>query len=248
MSEEHKPEEQKKSIQDNVLAAIKAGQVHMRPKWHYVLQTVLLVAGLILVFLASLFVGSFILFMLHQNGTWFAASFGGRGIRELFATLPIIFVLVAIVFIILVQILVRHYAFAYGKPMLYSVLAVLIIVVGGSFLIEQSHFHEGLFQEAREYKLPLAGSFYRQFGENENARVTPGVIIDEFDNGFTMEDPHEETVTIIITPNTAFPAGSDLEVNDHVIVLGNRKDDNILAEGIRKLLPNERYFPPVNHP
>ncbi len=233
-----------KTIQQNVLAAIKAGQVHMKPRWYFVLQAGLFIVGLILVFIAALFIGSFFLFTLHQNGTWFTPAFGSEGIKELFSALSVGFVIAATLFIMLLQILVRKYSFAYGKPVLFTVLGVVVLVVGGSFLIQSSHVHESLLYEAREHKLPVAGILYRQFAEPDNPRVTPGVVIEIDEKAFLMRDPHDKTVTVILTPVTKVARGTDLEVNDKVVVLGNRQGDNIMAEGIRELYDNDRYFPP----
>lgn len=237
-------EQQPKSVQESVLEAIKAGQVHMKPRWHFVLQTGLFIVGVILVLIASLFIGSFFLFMLHQNGTWFTPAFGSEGVKELFSALTIGFVLAATLFIMLLQILIRHYSFAYGRPVLYTVIGVVVLVVGGSFLIQNSHVHESLLLEAREHKLPVAGIFYRQFAEPQNPRVTPGVVVEVYEKGFIMRDPHDKNVTVIITPVTKIAKGTDLEINDKVVVLGNRTDDVIMAEGLRELVDDERYFPP----
>jgi hypothetical protein len=234
--------DQVKSVQENVLAAIEAGRVKMRPRWQFVVQAGLLVAGVVLAALALLFVGSFILFMLHQNGTWFTPVFGGRGVKELFFALPVIFILVAIIFIILLQLMVRRYAFAYGRPVLYSIVGIAAFVALGSYLVAQSHIHEGLFRQARDENLPLAGGFYRTFGAPQVDRVTPGIIIETNDEGFDINDPRDQKFRVIITPETQLPTGSVFVVGDSVIVLGDRDDMIITAEGIRKIEPHEEML------
>lgn len=234
--------DQNKSIQDNVLAAIEAGRVQMRPRWQFVLQGALMAVGLVLSALALLFTGSFIIFVLQQNGTWFAPAFGGPGVRELFMAMPLIFIAVALIFVILLQILVRRYAFSYTQPVLYSVMGVAAFVVLGSLLVAQSHVHEGLFKQAREERLPVVGGFYKQFGNPHAERVIPGLIVELFDKGFVMIDPHAETITVIVAPNTQFPNGRDINVGDNVIVLGNKNGGNILAEGIRTIEGREDMF------
>ena len=237
-------EQPKKTIQDNVLVAIEAGKVHMRPKWHFILTTVLYIVGLILIVVASLFIGSFILFMLHQNGAWFAPAFGSEGVRELFTALPIMFIFLAILFVIVLQILVRHYSVSYGKPALYTLGIVLLLVVGGSLLIEQSNFHEGLLAEATEHHLPFAGSLYRHFGGVENPRLTPGIIIEAMEDGFRMEGPRDRLIKVFISSETKIPQRTEFWIGDRVIVLGDVEDDEIEAEGIIKLMPGDRYFAP----
>lgn len=234
--------EDQKSIQENVLAAIEAGRVHMRPRWQFVLRAGLLVTGVVLVALAILFFGSFILFLLRQNGTWFVPVFGTRGLKELFLALPVIFILVAIIFIILFQLLVRRYSFSYARPVLYSVIGIAVFVALGSFLVAQTRFHEGLFRQAEDENLPVIGGFYRQFGAPEVDRVTPGIIIETTEDGFNMNDPREEKFRVIITPETQLPDDSDFEDGDDVIVLGDREDTEITAEGIKKIEHREEIY------
>lgn len=235
-------DEQKKSIQDNVLAAIEAGRVHMRPRWQFVLKAILLAVGLVLAALAVLFVGSFIVFMLQQNGAWFAPAFGGPGIKELFVALPLAFILVTIIFIILLQILIRRYAISYGKPALYSVIGIAAFVVVGSFLVAQSHFHEGLFIQARDRNLPIAGGFYREFGAPHADRIVAGTIVEKIDNGFIIEDPRDQQFTIVITSETQFPNDTEFDLGDDVVVLGDQNGAVIEADGVRTFEGREEIF------
>jgi hypothetical protein len=239
-------EEERKPMQKNILAAIEAGKVKMRPRWQYLLRGGLLAAGLVLAALAVLFVGSFIVFLLQQNGAWFAPSFGGSGLRELFMALPLLFVAVALVFIVLLQTLMRRYSFSYGQPLLYSVIGVSAFVVIGSFLVAQSHIHEGLFRQARDQNLPIAGGFYRQFGTPQANRITTGVITVRRDDGFNMADHDDSEYMVIITRSTELPRGEEFEVGDDVIVLGDRNGNTITAEGVvevqgRKSMYHERH-------
>ena len=238
MSEHNDP----KTIQENILKAIEAGKVHMRPRWHFVLQAVLYVLGGILIVLASIFVGSFILFMLHQNGAWFAMAFGGPGIKELFTTLPILLILFAIVFIIVLPILVRRSAVAYGKPTLYTVVGIIILVGAGSLLVERSHIHNGLYQQAQDDNLPVAGRFYIQFGAAPANNTTPGRIIKILDHSFFIKDPNGQVFEVMINHQTRLPYGSDFDVNDKVVVLGTRNGNVIVATGVREFEPDERMF------
>ncbi|HEX3099737.1 MAG TPA: hypothetical protein VHQ41_02070 [Patescibacteria group bacterium] len=241
-------DENRKSIQDNVLAAIDAGRVHMKPRWQFVLQGALMVAGLVLAALAVLFTGSFIVFLLEQNGAWFAPAFGGPGVRELFTALPLLFIAVALIFLLLLERLVRRYSFSYAQPMLYSVVGIAVFVAAGSFLIVQTHVHEGLFKQAQEEHLPIVGGFYRQFGEPHLDRIISGTIVEAFENGFYITDPEDQQFTIIVTPSTQFPTGRDIDIGDNVIILGDRNGVNILAEGIRTVEGHADMFKRHNNP
>jgi len=230
------PEEpQKKSLQNLILEKIKTGQTKMRPKWHFVLKTSLWAAGVIIGALALLYVVSFILFILRQTGVWFLPTFGLRGIMVFLTSAPWLLILLGIVFIILLEILVRHYSFGWKKPLLYSLLGIIGFVVLASFLVSKTSFHENLFMRARQGGLPYAGQFYRDFGMPRGEHAQIGVITEITDEGFKMETQRGEALTIIVGSQTSFPLGLDFQKGDRVVVMGEREDHTIKALGIRRI-------------
>jgi hypothetical protein len=225
----------KKSIKDSVLHIIKQGEVKMRPKWHFILNGILLGVGTALVVFTLLYLASFILFILRQNGIWFLPSFGFRGLGLLFFSLPWILILTAVIFIFILELLVRQYSFAYRRPLFYSALGVILLVVIGGFVIAQTDLHPGFYRTAREGHLPFAGKFYRDFGMGSPDNVCPCQVKEITENGFKATDPHDQEVTVVITPETKFPLGTNFAAGDEVLVIGDRKDEVIMAEGIRKI-------------
>lgn len=226
----------KKSIKDSVLSAIEAGKVTMKPKWHFVVKAVLLVLGIVLSALALIYVVSFIFFMLHQTGVWFTPGFGFRGIREFLFGLPWLLILLSILFIAVLQILVKKYSFSYGRPLLYSAIAIIGVVVISGFVVSLTPVHRGLFRQAQQDRLPLAGGFYRQFGNpRPQGNVVPGEITEVTDQGYKIVSPLNESITVIVTPDTRFPLGTGFEKGDKIVVIGDRDGDNITAFGIREI-------------
>src|SRR3989344_577393 len=94
------------SIKDAVLAKIKSGQAKMKPRWHFVLKDALFAMGSVIVALTLLYLLSFVIFVLHRNGAWFAPSLGLRGAREFFFALPWLLILTMAVFAGILEILV----------------------------------------------------------------------------------------------------------------------------------------------
>lgn len=234
-----------KTTKESVLEAIDSGKVSMKPKWHFVIHTILLAVGIVFAVLTLLYITSFIIFALHQNGLWFAPGFGGRGIRELLFDFPWLLVFVAIIFIAILQFLVKKYAFSYGKPLIYSAITIVLLVILGGLIISQTPIHKSLFMQARNSKLPFAGKMYLQYGlPPEQSNVTVGEIIEALKNGFNINTPKDETITVIITPDTKFPIGSSFVVGNKVMVIGDRDDLIIHAFGIRPFNENEYFQPP----
>ncbi len=222
-------------LRKKILDKIKVGQAKMRPKWHFVLKTLLLAAGVIIGALALLYIASFILFSLRQTGVWFLPSFGLRGIMIFLISMPKLLIILGIVFIILLEVLVRRYSFGWRKPLLYSLLGIIGFVILASFIVSKTSFHEGLFMRARQGGLPYAGQFYRDFGMPRGEHAQIGVITEITDEGFKMETPRGEPLTIIIDPQTSFPLGIDFQKGDRVVVMGERDDRAVKAAGIRRI-------------
>ena len=72
--------------------------IKVRPKWRFTLRTIFLVTGIFLAALFLLYLVSFIIFILHQTGTWFGPEFGGPGWFALFRSLPWLLILLCVIF------------------------------------------------------------------------------------------------------------------------------------------------------
>lgn len=237
--------EKDKSVKNNILSAIESGKIMMRPRWHFVLRAALFLLGTILVALTLLYLSSFIFFSLHQSGAWFFPRLGFRGLGLFFISLPWLLILVGIIFIIVLEVLVKKYSFSYRKPLLYSTIGIIIFVLLGGFVIAKTSLHPGLFENARNNQLPFGGGLYRQFGnQRPPGNVALGTVIEIIGKGYKIEDPRGETVEVIINTETQFPAGRNIAVDDNVIVLGQRQNSNITASVIRKIEENDFPRPP----
>ncbi len=160
-----------------MVAAIKSGQIKMRPRWHFAVRAALLASGIVLFSLALLYLASFIVFILHQTGLWRAPGFGLRGLRVFLFSLPWLLLAVALIFLVILEFLVRRYAFAYGRPLFYSVIAIVLLVLAGALAVAQTSFHRGLFRQAEENRLPWVGPLYRAYNFDkfniEDGRLVP---------------------------------------------------------------------------
>ena len=177
-------EENKKSMYDEVLAAIRSGRVHMRPKWHFALRAALAALGGIIVFLALLYLVSFIFYMLRLTGAWFTPAFGFRGMYASLMSVPWLLVLLSLMFVAILEILVRRYAFAYRKPLLYSLAGMLAAVTVGGVVIAKTSMHERLFTRSQEHRLSAGGRLYRMYGMRRLRNIHEGAIRGIFPAGF----------------------------------------------------------------
>lgn len=227
----------KKEIKDKVLEAIKSGRAKMKPKWHFVLRGILISLLIVIAFLTLLSVWSFTFFSLRQTGVWFAPAFGSAGWISLLRSTPWILVILSVAFVIFLEILVRRYAFAYRRPLIYSVLGLILIVVVGGIIMEP--WHKELFRFAKRDKLPIVGEFYKDFDMRRFDDIHRGQIIQIFDRGFLIKGSNDdETSTILLTPMTHMPQGPvTLRVGDNVVVFGPEHDGEIQALGVAEINP-----------
>ncbi|MBU6500605.1 MAG: hypothetical protein KGJ89_04080 [Patescibacteria group bacterium] len=233
-------ENNKQSIKDSVLNAIKSGRAKMLPRWHFVLKGVLLAIGVLLLAFLLLYLVSFIVFSMHQTGVWFVPVFGLPGWFSFLRHIPWILIGLSLLFIIVLEILVRRYSFTYRKPLLYSVFA--IVLIAGIVGIFAAPLHRGFFLSMRfggkrppRPSIPFLDNFYRSFGFQRLDDVHRGTITEMIPAGFVMENFGGETSTIIISSGTRLLPINDFEVGDTVTVFGEENGNSVQAVGIREI-------------
>ncbi len=230
------------SIQDKVLKAIEDGKVQMRPRWQFVLVSVLMGIGLVLLFLTSLFVVSLIVFSIHQNGAIYVPGFGIHGVNLFLSSVPWLLVLVALLFIVLLQVLVKRYSFGYGKPLLFTALAIIAVAVVGGIAVERTPLHLTLFERAENEHLPIGGSIYKHYCCHGIEEVTIGKIVAIGDKTYQIETQEREIILVLLSDQTDIPANQTFKIGDVIVVVGDMEKHAIDAEGIR-LFTGQRPSP-----
>ena len=227
------------SLRTDIMNAIRKGGVHMRPRWHFVALSAFAIVGIVLVALTLLYVASLAVFFMRDSGAWFVPAFGAAGWFELLRSLPWLLILLLAVFVVLLQILVQRYSFVYQKPLIASVLGVVLLVAAGGFLSGRTPLHRELFRHARHHELPFPlGLWYQApFRAPRTGDVYHGSIVATSSSGFTIVDVDDEgTSTVIITPQTRLPYGADFSDGDFVVVFGDTiATDTVKAFGIREI-------------
>lgn len=223
-----------KNMKEEVLSAIHEGRLKMRPRWQFVLGGVLFGVGVMLVCLILVYLISLSLFAMQQGGSWFVPEFGLRGVWAFLRTLPFILILLTILFIVILEVMVRKYSFAYRKPLLYSALAIILVVLIGGALA--APLHRELFRSARDDNSPVLGNIYRGLGPQHLSDIRRGEVVASTTDGFLMEDVFRGTSTVVITSQTRLPLGADFAPGDTVVVFGDMNPSGtIKAYGIREV-------------
>lgn len=227
----------KPTVERDVMAAIRSGKIHMRPRWKFVLSGALAALGGIILLLTLLYITSFAFFELRQSGALFVPVFGMRGVFAFFAALPILLIVLLLLFIVVLEVLVRRYRVGYRTPLLVSVAAVLLIVVIGGWALERTRIHQQLMHQAgMPGGLPAPLSLIYHPDDNRVPDIYRGTIVSVTPAGFVIVDENGAgTTTILVDASTRLPLGGGFNVGDEVVVFGDEASDSVHAIGIREV-------------
>lgn len=222
-------------LKDNIMSPIETGRVKMHPRWYFVIKAALYLVGIILGILFLLYLVSFIIFIFYQNNVWLLPGFGLRGIREFLVALPWVLIFLAILFVILLEILVKRYSFVYRRPLIYSTMGIIVLAVVGGEVITTNHFHKSLFVRAQQNRLPFAGGLYRYYVMPRKRNLIIGDVSAVLNNGYQIKSLNNDIFTATVVPKTRFPLGNIFAVGDKIIVFGKSEGNIIEAFEIRKM-------------
>jgi hypothetical protein len=202
--------------------AIHKGDVHMKPRWHFLLLSALWIIGSLILLLSLIFAVSLVVFFLRQSGAWFLPVFGGRGWFDFFRSLPWLLILLLGVFVLILEVLVRRYSFVYKKSLLTSIVGIVLVVLVGGFALAETPLHRLLatFDHHGQLPPPLLGMYQPPFRMRPDD-VYRGTIIALTSKGFVLADRAQGTTSVIVLPHTRLPLGENFEVGETVVVIGD---------------------------
>jgi hypothetical protein len=236
------PEENKQSLSEIMISKIKTGEIKMKPKFYFVLKLLLLLLGVIVLTFLALFLVSFIIFSLRVNGILASPKAGFWGFKILFSSLPWVLILGVILLIATSELFAKHFPFIYRRPVLYSTLGIILIVILGGFIIDRTNLHQNLFSMAKRGELRIVGPMYKDFGLPKLQNVHYGIVEEITEDGFTIETPRDEEIAIIISSNTKLP-DNEIEQGEALLILGKRTNHTVKAYEVRPANKDFDFFP-----
>ncbi len=231
------------NVKETVLNKIKHGDVAMRPRWHFVLKSFLAIVGICILTLWLVYLVSFIVFALATSGIIMIPAFGFQGLVEFLFALPWLLILIAAVFILLLEVLVNRYSFGYRKPLMYTLFGIVGFTILGTFIVSQTGLHDLVMQRSVESRLPIVGGVYKGYGITPNERINIGEIEIINENGFLLDERVKGELSVIVTESTKKPNNFVFQVGDQVIVYGPITNNEIQAFGVKPFL--RKMFRPI---
>ncbi len=205
---------------NNVIDQIKSHHTKMRPRWYFIIRAVLAIIGAVVLFLLVLFLLSFMLFALKEDGGLLAVNYGFTGWYVFLHALPWSLLFLSVALILTLALLLKRYAFIYHQPFLYSLLILIVVVSLGSFLLAATSFHQGIFRYASEDHLPFVQGVYQFEMAPPPGGIYRGEIAELIPGGFIIQEADGETSTVIIASDTGTGENA-FNVGDYVIIFGH---------------------------
>lgn len=224
-------------MKETLLMRIREGKLCMRSRVHFLLHNALIVLVSFLVFLCAMYLVSFGLFALDARGAFLMGTFGPQGLEELLLAMPFALLFFTLLTLSITEYLVRSFAFAYQRPILYSLGALFLLTGLGGGLLFMSNAHETLRDFSERRSVPGMRWLYHAFSDTPVPRGYPGIVRSTTTEGFILETPDGETLRVLIDDETRLPYGAIEMLGMEVFVGGERENDVIDAFGVRPLPP-----------
>ncbi len=228
-------EKNKTSIYEAVTEKLKSSKVVARPRLFFVVKGILIFVLILLVLVVALFTVSLVMFALRANGLGAAPTLGWWGIGVLARSLPWVLVLVAALSILVLELSVNRFRFAYRRPALYSLVVLIFVVAVGSLMAGQFDMHPKLYRRAVADKLPFFAPVYRYYGPRPFIGAHPGLVEEMQEYGFDLrefETNYSYKVLVEKKTRLILPPDESLIVGEKVIVFGEDEDGKIRARAI----------------
>lgn len=241
-----------KSIREDVLAKIKKEQISMHSNTYFVLQMIALAAVAIAVLTISVFLCNFIFFAIHESGSDEFLGFGNRGILFFLQAFPWWLFVIDIALIMLLEWLLRKFRFGYKAPILYLLLAIVVVTFSAGYTVEHATiFNSFLRDRAHEHRLPSPLNDIYEHAERPFSGARGGacrctvtavegsiIYANDVDIGTTT------SLVITVPPGNPHATTTGISVGDVIFVAGDRDGNTIEAFGINKLPPGSPSVDP----
>jgi hypothetical protein len=228
------------TLKQRILSQIAANGVPQHSRSYYLAKLVVLAVVAIAILLTSVGIINFILFSLRLSGQSALLGFGSRGYMTFFALFPWYLIILDILFIALLEWLLRQFRFGYQRSVLFLLIGIIALSLSlGLILDRATDVNDRILNHADTIGLPAPFQGIvesaRQGSPKESGickcriESISGSTITAVDTN-TRENEH---FTIELAPNA--PELSTLKVGDLVFIAGDADDKTIKPFGIHKL-------------
>lgn len=221
-------------IKTNILQFVEKNKISMIPRWKFILYSLLGIALTVFTFVVLTFFGSMIIFVLAKHGFLYLPLFGLGGIMHGIRAVPFVLFILTVILIVIVEILVRKYAFSFRKPVITTLLTLTLSAIVFSSLLTLTPMHLQLRDYARMHNIDFVSREYDRplpIKETGNMTVLRGVIVSTTTDEVTIK-LFDET-TQVVYASTSIKDNDLPDIYEDVVILGHIVDDKFEAIKIR---------------
>ncbi|MCK5491175.1 MAG: hypothetical protein KAI67_05010 [Candidatus Pacebacteria bacterium] len=221
-----------KDIENKVMSEIKSGKIKLRSRYIFLAEKLGMESAFVLSVILSVLFFNLFLFYLKTTDNLQYLSFGQNGIAAFLESFPYPLIVGFITFLLLSGYLMMKADFSYKKPFKYfAVILMVIVMIAGTVLaftdmsekIEQQAFGDGLSGVVLKPFLNRAVGLHQNGISGRVIEVGEKYCILEIPNGLQKVDFH----------NLKFDDKFELEKNQFIVAIGERKEDVFIASQIR---------------
>ncbi len=119
-------------LEETIMEKVKSNEISMKPKWYFVVGSILTVTGLVGFSIGAVFLTNLTLFLLRRHG-----PMGQWRLEQLLTSMPIWIPILAVVCIVIGIWLLRKYDFSYKENFKLIIFGFILSVVLAAFVIDQ---------------------------------------------------------------------------------------------------------------
>lgn len=149
--------------QTDILKKIDSGELKKKPKWQFVLQARLVIIGVTVLFIAAIFLISFVYELLVFGRPVPELGIGSRGFGFYLLLFPWIPVLVALLLTAVLGLVLQQYTFIYRKPLVYLLIGIIVAIGLATFILHITSFHQRFSGFSTQHKFPMFRQFYGNY-------------------------------------------------------------------------------------
>lgn len=219
---------------EKVMKALRERHVAMRPRWYFVLRTVLLVLLFVVIAAYLLFHTSLVYHRIQRGGGGLLPSFGWQGIQKIVFLFPWILAILGMLLIVLFALLMSRKTRAFRLPILTTVLTVLVLITGLGVVIAMTPLQDAVHRFVEKNHLTAVDQLYRS-ASDEQGQVLIGTLSRVQPGRFTLTTREGMSVEVIVAESTKCLEHYVPKNDDTVLVIGKRQGNVFAAEGVEKI-------------
>lgn len=218
----------------NILQFVEKNKISMIPRWKFVLYSLLGIALTVFSFVVLIFFVSMIIFVLSKHGFLYLPLFGFGGLMHGIRAIPFVLFILTVFLIVIVEILVRKYAFSFRKPVITTLLTLTLSAIVFSSLLTLTPIHLQLRDYARMHNINFISREYDRpipVKEIGNMTVLRGTIVSTSSNDITVK--LFDDTTQIVCASTSIKDNDLPGIGEDVVIYGSMVDGKFEAIKIR---------------